>query len=293
MASDLDKSLDAWRGRGKSFLYHGHDVFYMDEGEGEPLVCIHGFPTASWDWEKIWPDLCTRFRVIAPDMMGFGFTEKPVGYAYSLLDQATLMEALMNELGITRAHFLCHDYGDSVGQELLARDIDGQLSVTIQSMCLLNGGIFPGVHRPRLIQLILKSPIGWIAGRFLTEKKFHKDFAVIFGSDTQPSDEELHQFWQLIAHNDGQRIMHKLIHYLGDREQNKERWVKALQETSVPLRFINGPEDPISGRHMGEEYVRLVPNPDVVYLETIGHYPQVEAPEATLQAFLAFVDGVE
>jgi pimeloyl-ACP methyl ester carboxylesterase len=69
--------------------------------------------------------------------------------------------------------------------------------------------------------------------------------------------------------------------------------VGALQQARVPLRFINGPEDPVSGRHMAERYRELVPNPDVVLLEGIGHYPQLEAPEAVLAAFLAFVDRVD
>ena len=61
----------------------------------------------------------------------------------------------------------------------------------------------------------------------------------------------------------------------------------------MPLRFVNGPEDPVSGRHMAERYRELVPNPDVVLLDGIGHYPQLEAPEHVLEAFLAFVVRAE
>ena len=72
--------------------------------------------------------------------------------------------------------------------------------------------------------------------------------------------------------------------------QYRSRWVGALQNTSVPLRLINGVKDPVSGGHMADRYCELVPHPDVVRLKEIGHYPQVEDPQGVLDAFFAFVD---
>ena len=71
--------------------------------------------------------------------MGFGYSAKPRDYNYSLCDQATLHERLLESLNIERARFLCHDYGDSVGQELLARVADGALTFAN----LLPGGAMP------------------------------------------------------------------------------------------------------------------------------------------------------
>jgi len=73
-----------------------------------------------------------------------------------------------------------------------------------------------------------------------------------------------------------------------ERRQKRERWVGALRSTRVPLRVIDGPEDPVSGAHMVERYRELVPNPDTVLLPGIGHYPQVEDPQGVLRAFLDF-----
>ena len=110
-----------WRKRGKSFFYKNHYIFYMDEGSGKALLCVHGFPTSSWDWHLVWPGLIEKFRVVAPDMIGFGFSDKPFDYSYSILDQATLHEELLQSLGIDQIDILAHDYGDTVTQELLAR----------------------------------------------------------------------------------------------------------------------------------------------------------------------------
>ena len=57
--------LDAWQRDGRAFTYRGHEVFYRDAGDGPALLCIHGFPSASWDWHKLWPELTARFRVVA------------------------------------------------------------------------------------------------------------------------------------------------------------------------------------------------------------------------------------
>ena len=64
-----------------------------------------------------------------------------------------------------------------------------------------------------------------------------------------------------------------------------------MRETDVPMRLIDGPVDPNSGRHMAERYLEVIPNPDVVMLDDdIGHWPQIEAPDAVLTHFLAHVE---
>ncbi len=260
----------------------------------QPLICIHGFPTASWDWHALWPDLLNNFsRVIAPDMIGFGFSAKPRSYPYSIFDQADLFEALLPQLGVANFHLLAHDYGDTVAQELLARHNERQAKndnrLVIESCVLLNGGLFPEVHRARPIQKLMLTPLGPLLAQLSGEKQFGRSFSAVFGPKTQPSASELKDFWTLAHHNDGATLFHKILRYIPERRANRERWVGALQNTRSPLRFINGPADPVSGAHMAQRYREVVPNPDVVMLaEHVGHYPQVEDPKGTLAAFLQF-----
>ena len=284
--------LARWKDTGRVYSHRGHDIFYRDDGRGPVLLCIHGFPTASYDWHAVWPVLSDHFRLIAPDMIGFGFSAKPRHYGYSIADQATVHEDLLAQLGIASCHVLAHDYGDTVGQELLARFEDrrraGTPGLEIRSMVLLNGGLFPETHRARLIQKLLLTPLGPLLSRLSNPRSFAQSFAAIFGPNTKPSAEELTEFWQLVTYNDGHRISHELIRYIEERRKNRERWVGALQKTSVPLRLVNGPEDPVSGKHMADRYRELVPNPDVVLLPGIGHYPQVEDPAGVLAALREF-----
>src|SRR5215813_10778244 len=114
-------SLADWRAAGNFFTYRGHRIFWRTAGdENAPLLlCIHGFPTASWDWHEVWPGLVARYRLVALDMIGFGFSDKPADYDYSLVDQADLCDAAVASIGASAYHILAHDYGDSVAQELL------------------------------------------------------------------------------------------------------------------------------------------------------------------------------
>ncbi len=286
------KRIQAWRSSGRFFEHQGHSIFFRNQGEGPPLLCIHGFPTSSWDWHRVWDRLADRFNVSAADMLGFGFSDKPRSHDYTITSQADLQESLLSRLGINECHVLAHDYGVSVAQELLARRIDDpERRPRILSVCFFNGGLFPGEHRPLAIQRLLLSPLGPLLSRLLTAGLFRRNFRKIFAARTQPTREELDEFWSLIQHNQGARIAYRVNRYMRERERMRDRWVGALVNSPVPLQHINGADDPISGRHIADVYRATVPNPALVLLEGVGHYPQIEAPDRVLSAFEDFIDS--
>lgn len=280
-----------WEAAGDYFTYCGEEIFHIEGGQTDApvLVLIHGFPTASWDWHKLWEPLCQHFRVLAIDMIGFGLSAKPANYEYSIHDQADLFDAFLRLKGVVHYHILAHDYGDTVAQELLARDefnTPKNKARSIESIVLLNGGLFPEAHKPVLIQRLLISPLGaWVA-RMGSFARFKQNFDKICAHPL--ADNELQAFWALLIRENGKAIMPKLIRYMKERKTHRKRWVGALQITKTPIRLINGIEDPISGAHMLIRYRELIDNPDVVELPAVGHYPQVEAPDAVYKAALVF-----
>ena len=158
---------ELWRSCGEYQSLLGHQIFCMDSGANQyfnsrspTVLLLHGFPTCSWDWLPIWEGLRKNYRVIALDMLGFGFSDKPNNHNYSIHGQADIVEALVTEKGLESFHVLAHDYGDTVAQELLARQLEGIGAGEWLSCCFLNGGLFPETHRALFIQKILLSPIG-------------------------------------------------------------------------------------------------------------------------------------
>jgi pimeloyl-ACP methyl ester carboxylesterase len=297
----MDAELERWKAGGEYFDYLGFDVFYRTEGRGPNLLLIHGYPFNTWDWAPIWAALTERFTVIAPDMLGMGFSDKPMAYQYTVHDHADMHEALLAHLGVDSAHVLAHDLGDSVAQELLARNEFDERSygrLRLDSVTWLNGGLFNETYTPRLLQKVLsRTPLGDmmspLQGSPLSRRLMEPTINEMFGPNTKPSRHMLDLFHQILDYNDGKRVLHKVGRFVNDRYTHRNRWVRAMRQTTVGMRLIDGPVDPNSGRHMAARYLEVVPNPDVVMLDDdIGHWPQIEAPDAVLTHFLAHVDRV-
>lgn len=281
-------------------------MFHVVDGptEGEPeaseggssgdrtpatLLLLHGFPTCSWDWREVWEALTREFRVMALDFPGFGYSDKPRKDVYGFGRQTDVVEALLSDLDPGPLHVLAHDYGDTVAQEILARRLGEGFAPawSLESVCLLNGGLFPEAIHPLPVQRLLESPLGRLVGPVVPRWLFRRAFSRVFGPDTKPSDEELDAYWRLLVRDGGRRVVHRIVGYQEERRRRRERWVGALRDTGVGVRFVCGPADPVSGRPMAERFRELVPGGELQMLDAaIGHYPQLEAPEEVVRALL-------
>lgn len=278
-------SVESWEAAGRRFDFRGHRVFMRTDGPpgAPPLLLIHGFPTASWDWCKLWPDLAETHRLVAADMLGLGFSAKPRGHRYTVAEQADLFVAALAEAGMGECAVLAHDLGDTVAQELIARALDGKLPVRLRGVILLNGGLFPETHRPVLLQKLLLSPLGPLVARLSSRAGLAANLTAIAG-DVKPTAAELDAMWLLMSRDGGRAALPGLIRYMVERREQRERWVGALQRCPVPLTVIDGSADPISGAHMVARLRELQIAADIVELPRVGHYPQFEAPLAVLTA---------
>jgi pimeloyl-ACP methyl ester carboxylesterase len=283
-------SLNEWQAGGNFFDYENFPIFYRQSAAAEEItLCLHGFPSSSHDYHKIWNALAAEFPLLAFDMIGYGFSAKPLAFDYTTFRQTDVLETLVEKLNVKKVHLLAHDYGNTLTQELLARRSENRLKFTIESICFLNGALFPETHKPIPAQKLLISPIGFLFGRFITDARFKQALATVFGAATQPTEAELDDFLAVFKYNDGRRIAHKLIRYMRERQKYRERWVSALHSINVPFRFIDGLADKVSGAHLVERFREVCPeHADIVELENIGHYPHFEAPARILEEYFAF-----
>lgn len=287
----LSPALQSWYNQGEMRTLNDQSIFTIDDGSKNlpVLVLVHGFPTSSWDFQQMWSTLGKQYRLITMDMLGFGFSDKPNLRNYTIHKQVDLFIQLLHELGITKYDMLTHDYGVSVSQEMLARQKQGTVSSHCKSCCFLNGGLFPETHKALFVQKLLLGPLGKYANRLLGYPMFKKSFSQVFGERTKPSEQELAQFWELINYNDGRHLFHNLITYMLDRREHRERWLKALQQSDIPLALINGSVDPVSGGHLVARYQELGCRLDYLKeFEDLGHYPHCENADAVSQAYLEF-----
>ena len=273
------------------------------------MLLLHGFPSTSYDFAgSFWEGLKSDYkRLIVLDFLGYGFSDKPrtSSEKYSIMTEADIVEGLLQYLGVKQVHVLAHDIGDTVAQEMLARYNDRTAglssglshpsSLKILSLCFLNGGLFPEQHRPSFTQKLLNNDlVGPLVSSVSSYGMFAKSFSPVFGPKTQPSTEFLQDTYALLDINGGKLLLPKLLKYMAERRANRDRWVGALINSKCPIGLINGPADPISGKHAAERYQELVPKPWVYMLgDNIGHYPHVETPQAVLEGYKKFVHHVK
>lgn len=289
----MNTRLQDWFDKGAFFQYKDKQVFYISEGSGNCLLIIHGYPYSGYDFKLLLPKLASSHKVLLPDMIGMGFSDKPSAYQYSFEEHVSMYRCLLQFLNITEVHILAHDLGNSIAQELLSQWQEGDHTIKIRSIAFLNGGLFSDVYRPRTIQVLLsRSPsfIGKTISRLIPRNSVEKATRSVFGKNTQPSKELLDDFWQILNYKNGKSLAWKIGRLVFEKDKYQQRWIKVMQRTNIPMCLINGPADPNSGMHMAKRYRELIPHADVRILnDDIGHWPQLEAPEEVLLHYSEFL----
>lgn len=275
----LTPRVAAWRDRGMREEFRGHGIHaFRREGDGPLLLLLHGFPSSSYDW-RLLLEQESGHAVIAPDFLGFGLSDKPPRHDYSLGWQADMVSELVRRHGEGREVFLVgHDMGTSVATELMARELDGAPEMEVRGALLFNGSMIQGAASPTIAQRLLRGPLGPLFARLSSERVFRQQFGSIFSAAHPLSDDEAADQWSLIANGGGQRIGHRLISYMDEREAKAERWHGALRDWPKPLTLTWGMEDPVATLRVLDGVRALRPGVPLIPLEGLGHYPQIEDP---------------
>ncbi|MBN8642917.1 MAG: alpha/beta hydrolase [Flavobacteriales bacterium] len=293
----MNKELENWKSNGKYLRFKDNNIFYGQDGEGDNLLIIHGYPYNSFEWKETIAELSKTFKVTFFDLLGMGFSDKPRNHKYSFEEYCDIVNALLLNLNIQETHIFSHDLGVSVAQELIARNAESKNNFKIKSTAFMNGSLFIDVYKPRLIQKLLsKSPtlIGKTLSKVMSKSMVNKSVKSVFGPFTQPSEAFLDQQWEILNFNNGKEIAYLIGRLVFDKYNYLSRWVHAMQTTSIPMCYICGPFDPNSGIHMANRYKELIPNPNVYLLEKyIGHWPQLEDIDNVIKYYYEFIKGLK
>ena len=318
LVDEFSFNLKKWHTKGNFFLYRGvYKIFYVFEpisvesatadqkhsgdeawpkvSQETTILFLHGFPTSSYDYFKVWnlftsanynqhSSINSKYTsVLTLDFLGYGFSDKPDNYEYSVFDMADLVDNLLTHLRIDKVAIVAHDIGDTVAQEVIRRDnLKNQNHFQIDKCVLLNGGVFTDIYKSLLAQDVLRSTAFKLVFSkfFFRYHIFEWAFGRIFGSLNRPNSTDMYDFYLGIRYNFGNEILPLTIGYMSEREQYGEVWRDALNETVLPLEFIYGPADPINPRSkfpakMREELPNIKLN---ILSDLVGHYPQYEDP---------------
>jgi pimeloyl-ACP methyl ester carboxylesterase len=295
----LTPLVDDWEELGRRVEHKGEMVFVNDQLAEEdshhpPLLVIHGFPTSSIDFAEVLPALHARRRILLLDLPGHGFSDK-VDRAYSLFGQADVVQTVVADAGVDEVDLLTHDMGDSVGGELLARDLDGDLPFSIRRRVISNGSIYRDLAQLTAGQQFLES----LGDRSMPESdaptlEMLRASLVATLSDHEPSRSEsshLDAAAELVVRDGGNRLLPRVIRYLSERREHEQRWTGAIERHPSPLSIVWGVEDPIAVIAMAERLAERRSDATLTRLEGIGHYPMIESPDAFADAVCAALDA--
>jgi pimeloyl-ACP methyl ester carboxylesterase len=286
-------AVSEWEGRGYRIEADGREVFVLDAPatapeSGDPLLVFHGFPTCSFDWRGvIEPIRASGRRVVLFDFPGFGLSDKP-DLRYSIRLYADAAEAVARRAGLERVVLVSHDLGDSVGGEILARDLEGTLGFDVSNRIITNGSIYMDlVALTAGQQMLLAAPDERIDLAAMGIDPGDGFKAGVGGTFAVPaSDGELDAQWELASRQDGHQLLARTIRYIEDRLAEESRFTGAIERHPAPLHIVWGKLDPVARYPMAERLHERVPSSTFVTLDDIGHYPMVEDPAAVTAAML-------
>ncbi|MDQ3543050.1 MAG: alpha/beta hydrolase [Actinomycetota bacterium] len=271
---------ETWKQRAVRFDVGATAVAGYDLGGGSAtrtLTFCHGYPSSSLDIAPLAAILGSDWRVLTIDFPGFGASSPASNY--SIHAAADAVEAWWTACSVGDTLLVAHDYGVSVAQELLARRADHQLDVAVSGVVWMNGGLYPDLHRPTLGQQLLLDPEhGAEFAASITEESFADAIRATWGQRRPANDAELHDMFAALADGDGVPRMHELLHYIADRREHEARWRVALEQCDLPMTFVWGDLDPVSGAHMIDRVEQRIPTADIRRLVDVGHWPPLEAP---------------
>ncbi len=290
----LHPDAEAWLRRGRFVGGPVGPVFVIDEPadgvpDGPPVLLLHGFPTCSYDWHRVWPQLRRTRRLIAPDLPGYGLSAKPdVPYDLEVLADAVI--DVVVDAGVDEVDLVTHDMGDTVGGALLARDLEGTLPFRVRRRVLTNGSIYIRMAGLRWQQRLLLLLPDRSLPLDLPAAMYTRGLARIYGG-TPPPVGELDTLWSLMQQERGNRLLPRLIRYVEQRRVHEQRWTGAIETHPAPLTIVWGDADPVAVPAMAERLLAARPDAQLRWLHGVGHFPMTESPDAFAAAVLAGITG--
>ena len=295
---------DAWRDRGHYFSWQPRSgdadavqCFHVELGDPDapPFVLVHGFPTSSVDWVDVAELLADRFRVCAMDFPGFGFSDKPLGWGYSLSRDAEVLDHYVTEvLGLESMTLYAHDRGSSVAL-VHTTQVDSQ--VQLEHLFLTNANIYLPMSVLTQIQRIMLDPeTGPAALAQATPEQLAAGMGrATYSPPRDPDSPEVQALVSIFSHSNGLVVLHETIQYLVERAQDEASWLTALAALEVPTTFIWGVYDTISPprvvNYVWNEFMMKKPGANsLYYVPDANHYVQNDQPGALVETILHALD---
>lgn len=262
--------LDHYPFTPKSMEINGRRLSYLDQGQGPVLVMLHGNPSWSYLYRHLVLRLQDRFRIIVPDHMGCGLSDKPQEYAYTLRTHIDNLTILLERLGIEACSLVVHDWGGAIGMGWAVDHVP-----QVEKICVFNTAAFLSSRIPLRIALCRIPLLGkvivqglngfaWPATWMAVTRKMTKEAAAGF---LYPYDSWAHR---IATHAFVQDIPLKKTHPSWQELARIDERLALL--AAKPMLICWGGRDFCFNDHFYQEWQRRFPGAESHYFPEAGHY---------------------
>jgi haloalkane dehalogenase len=264
----------------------GGRMHYLDVGQGRPLVMVHGTPTWSFLYRHFIKELSKKYRVIVPDHIGFGLSDKPAHWSYRTRDHAANLSALITSLGLQNITLVVHDFGGPIGFPYALEHPQN-----IHSLVIFNTFLWSlrGERKFETPGLIFNNPVGrWLylkhnfSARVLLKSAWGK---------YKPLTRDIHRHYTSPFSNSGERMgtWGFVRALLGESEWYQSQWVRRACIADKPALILWGMKDFAFGEKELARWKGLFTQSRVVTYPQVGHFVPDEASDATVIEVRSFL----
>lgn len=271
-----------------SVTIQGDRLAYLDEGQGSPIVLLHGFGGSMWQWEYQQADLAARYRVITLDLLGSGLSDKPdINYRPDRLVES--VRGFLDELGIDRVSLVGNSMGAGLAIAFALTYPD-----RVDRLVLISG--FPPEVESKLVSPLMKGAVGtripawvaefgnWLVGSDATEKVLKEivfDHTLLTPAVMERSKRNRRQ----------PGIIRPLLSLRDHLPQWESDFASRLGGISRPTLILWGDHDRLFPPRVGQEMQALIPHSILHVIRNAGHIPQWEQPRPVNRHLLAFLES--
>lgn len=270
------------RAAGRSFDAGGVRSFVLDQGEGEPVVCMHGVPSSSFLYRSVVPELAARgLRGVAFDLPGLGLADRPAEFDYSWTGLGRWSAAAVDVLTRERFHLVLHDIGGPIGLELAAARADRVASITLLNT-IVDVARF---RRPWSMEPFARRGVGEVYVATMTKPAFLALFR-LQGSSRDVPREDVYAYVDLLKRVDRGRAFLRIMRGFERTPEKSTLYRETLR--AVPARqIVWGRDDPALKLSVHGEQAREAAGLDEIHQLPGKHFVQEDQPAAIAERVAA------
>jgi pimeloyl-ACP methyl ester carboxylesterase len=255
----------------------GRRVHYVDSGRGEPVLLIHGWNGSTFDLRYTIPELAQNHRVIAIDLLGYGFSARPADGDYSVGGLADFILRVMDRLHVDRATVLGHSMGGAIAMQFALRYPE-----RVDRLVLVSSATPKEMLRARTLGLLVR-PLVPLLSLLLRESAVRRGLLAAVHDPALVTPEMLEGHFRPLRVKGHMRAQSK---QLSDRHKDPPYDPRQIRQ---PALLLWGEHDRVVPLSTGLELAELIPNAQLAIIRSAGHLPLEEQPVDCNNLLMAFL----